>query len=67
MTAILALVLKYLPILVQAAGSIPEITGFISGLKNIFKRDKTWTAEEEAQFDAETQALRNDPAWQVND
>ena len=67
MTAILALVLKYLPILVQAAGSIPEITGFIAGLKNIFKRQKTWTPEEEAQFDAETAALRNDPAWQVND
>ena len=67
MTAILALVLKYLPILVQAAGSIPEITGFISGLKNIFKRDKIWTEAEEAQFDAETQALRNDPAWQVQD
>ena len=67
MTAILALVLKYLPILVQAAGSIPEITGFISGFKDIFKRDKIWTPEQEAQFDAETQALRNDPAWQVND
>ena len=59
--------MKYLPILVQAAGSIPEITGFISGLKNIFKRNKIWTPEEEAQFDAETEALRNDPAWQVND
>ena len=67
MTAILALVMKYLPVLVQAAGSIPEITGFIAGLKDIFKRDKIWTEEEEAKFDAETAALRNDPAWQVND
>ena len=67
MTSILALVLKYLPVLVQAAGSIPEITGFIAGLKNIFKRNKIWTPEEEAQFDAETAALRNDPAWIKND
>ena len=67
MSAILALVMKYLPILVQAAGSIPEITGFIAGLKGIFARQKTWTPEEEAEFDAQTAALRNDPAWQIND
>lgn len=67
MTAILALVLKYIPYLVQAAGSIPEITGFIASLKQIFTRDKVWTPEQEAEFDAQTEALRSDPAWQVND
>ncbi len=67
MTAILALVLKYLPYLVQAAGSIPEITGFISSLRDIFKRDKVWTPEQEAEFDASVEALRNDPAWKIND
>jgi hypothetical protein len=67
MTAILALVLKYIPYLVQAAGSIPQITGFIASLKEIFTRQKIWTPEEEAKFDAETAALRNDPAWQIND
>ena len=67
MTAILAVVLKYLPYLVQAAGSIPEITGFIASLQAIFKRDKVWTPEQEAEFDAQTEALRSDPAWQVKD
>lgn len=67
MTAILALVLKYIPYLVQAAGSIPEITGFIASLQAIFKRDKVWTPEQEAEFDAQTEALRSDPAWQIND
>lgn len=67
MTAILALVLKYIPYLVQAAGSVPEITGFIASLKQIFTRDKVWTPEEEAEFDAQTEALRSDPAWQIND
>ena len=67
MTAILALVLKYLPILVQAAGSIPEITGFIAGLQAIFKRDKIWTPEQAAEFDAQTEELRSDPAWIIND
>jgi len=67
MTAILALVLKYLPILVQAAGSIPEITSFISGLRQIFARTAIWTPEAEAKFDAETETLRDDPYWKIND
>ena len=50
MTAILGLVLKYLPYLVQASTSIPEITGFLANLKAIFKREKTWTPEEEAEY-----------------
>ncbi len=67
MTAILALVLKYIPYLVQAAGSIPEITGFISSLRDIFKREKTWTPEQEAAFDASVEALRSDPYWTSHD
>ena len=67
MTAIVGLVLKYLPYLIQASQSIPEITGFISSLRNIFKRDKIWTPEQEAEFDASVEALRNDPAWQPED
>ena len=65
MPSIVALVLKFLPYLVQASATIPEITGFISGLQAIFKRDKTWTPEQEAAFDASVEALRSDPYWQV--
>jgi hypothetical protein len=67
MSAIIALVLKYLPLLIQASASIPEITTFIANIQAIFKRDKSWTPEQEAEFDAQTQALRSDPAWQVID
>lgn len=67
MTAILALVLKYIPYLVQASASVPEITGFISSLRNIFSRDKVWTPEQEADFDASVEALKNDPYWQSQD
>ena len=65
MTAILALVIKFLPVLVQAVGSYPQIVEFIAGLRDIFKRDKIWTDEQEAEFDAQTEALRNDPAWKI--
>jgi hypothetical protein len=67
MAAIIPIIIKYLPYLIQASQSIPEITGFIASLQAIFKRDKTWTPEQEADFDAQTEAMRSDPAWQVND
>lgn len=67
MTAILVLVLKYLPYLVQAAASIPEITAFISSLRNIFKREKVWTPEQEKAFDDSVEALRSDPYWKIVD
>ncbi len=67
MTAIIALVIKFLPYLTQAAQSVPEIVGFISSLQAIFKRDKTWSPEQEAAFDAEVEALRSDPYWTSHD
>jgi len=67
MTAILALVLKYLPVLVQAAGEIPQITTFLSEIRAVFSRQKAWTDADEAEFDAGTEALRSDPAWNITD
>lgn len=67
MTSIIALVIKYLPVLISASKSIPEITGFIAALQAIFKRDKIWTPEQETEFDAQTEAMRDDPAWKVTD
>ncbi len=60
MSAIIPLVIKFLPYLTQAAQSIPEITTFIASIHDIFKRTKSWTPEQ-------TEALRSDPAWQVID
>ncbi len=67
MSAIIPLIIKFLPYLTQAAQSIPEITTFIASIHDIFKRTKSWTPEQEAEFDAQTEALRSDPAWQVID
>ncbi len=67
MSAILALVIKFLPLLTQVASSTPELIGFIKGLHDIFTRTKIWTPEQKADFDAQTEALRSDPAWQVID
>jgi hypothetical protein len=67
MTAILALVLKFLPYLVQAAEAVPQIVTFISELRAIFARTKAWTPEQEQAFDDSVEALRNDPYWKSND
>lgn len=67
MTAILALVLKFLPYLVEGAKAVPQLVTFVSQLREIFARDKVWTPEQEAEFDARIEALRDDPAWQVKD
>jgi hypothetical protein len=67
MSAIIAIIIKYLPYLVDAGKTIPQIITFIAELRAIFSRTKTWTPEQEAKFDADTEALRSDPAWQVTD
>ncbi len=67
MSAILSLVIKFLPLLTQVAQSTPALIGFIAGLHDIFTRRNIWTPEQKAEFDAQTQALRSDPAWQVID
>jgi hypothetical protein len=67
MGAIIPLIIQYLPYLVAAAKVAPQITTFIAGLHDILKRDKSWTPEQEAEFDAQTEALRSDPYWQVTD
>ncbi len=67
MGAIIPIVLRYLPYLIQASKSIPEITTFISNIHTIFKRSAVWTEDQEAEFDAQTEAMRSDPAWTVVD
>ncbi len=67
MTAIVALILQFLPYLVTAAADIPQLITFLAGLRDIFSRTNVWTADQAAQFDAATEAMRNDPAWTVTD
>ena len=63
MSSIISLVIKYLPYLVQASKSVPEVITFISNIRAIFARTKTWTPEEEAAFDASLEDLKTDPYW----
>lgn len=67
MNAIVAIFIRYLPYLIQAAQALPQITTFIAEVHAIFARTKIWTDAEEAEFDAQTAAMRSDPYWIVKD
>lgn len=63
MSSIVSIVIKYLPYLVQASKSVPEIVTFIANIRAIFARTKTWTPEQEKAFDDSLEDLKNDPYW----
>jgi hypothetical protein len=67
MGAIIAIIIQYLPYLVDATKTVPQIITFISELRAIFARTKSWTPEQEAAFDASVESLRSDPAWNIVD
>lgn len=68
MNKIYELILKYLPFLVQASASVPEIIAFVHEMRDIFKRENVWTEDEERAFDAKLEDVtKNDPAWQRRD
>jgi hypothetical protein len=68
MGSVITLIIKYLPYLVDAAKSTPQLITLIAELRRIFSRTKPWTPEVAAAFDASLDdEIRNDPAWQIRD
>lgn len=63
MTEIIALFIKYLPVLVKAAGTVPEIVSFIRRTQEILKQSKEWTPAEQAKFDADVEAITSQEHW----
>ena len=67
MNTIIQLIIKYLPYLITAGKSVPQIITFIAELHTIFARTKIWTEAQQLEFDSQTELLRNDPAWIITD
>lgn len=63
MTALIPLFIKFLPYLVQAAASVPEITTFIASFHKHLSQSTAWTPAEQDAFDQETADLKSDPYW----
>jgi hypothetical protein len=52
---------------VDATKTVPQIITFISELRAIISRDKMWTPQLEAEFDAKVESVTDSPAWKIND
>lgn len=63
MKTVIDLFLKYLPQLVQAGKSIPDITKYVGELKETLKQDAEWTPQIEADFLAKVENVTSAPHW----
>lgn len=64
---IVAIFLQYLPQLVQAAKTIPEIIGFIQRTKATLETTEEWTAAEQAAYDREVETITSQPHWKSDE
>lgn len=67
MTAIISLFMAYLPVLVKAAGTVPEIIGFIRRTQEILKQDKEWTVDQQVEFDKHVEELTSQEHWKTDE
>lgn len=63
MGTIISLFLNYLPILVNAAKSAPEIVTYIKETKAELSQTAEWTPEQEALFDRHVEEVTSQPWW----
>ena len=66
MGALIPIFLQYLPSLIKAAQSVPEIIGFIKRTQDTLRQSKEWTAAEQAQFDKDVESVMSKPHWQTD-
>lgn len=67
MTAIISLFMTYLPVLVKAAGTVPEIIGFIRRTQEILKQDSEWTVEQQMKFDEQVESITSQEHWKTDE
>lgn len=63
MSEIISLFMTYLPVLVKAAGTVPEIIAFIHRTQAILKQSEEWTPEQQAAFDAQVEEITSQEQW----
>lgn len=63
MSAIIGLIIQYLPNLIQAGKSIPEVMEFVRKTRDTLKQTKELTPEEEAAFDAYEDQITSQEHW----
>lgn len=64
MIALIPIFLQYLPQLVKAAQSIPELIGYIQRTKATLSTTGEWTPEQQAEYDKHVEEITSQPHWQ---
>lgn len=63
-TAIIGIIVEYLPVLMKAVKSVPEVMDFVKRVQEHLKQTKEWSAEQEAEFDRRLEEVTSKPHWQ---
>lgn len=61
------LFIEFLPLLVKAAKSVPEVITFIQKTRERFKQDKEWDAAAEEAFNRYKDEITSAPHWKSED
>lgn len=64
MTALIGIIVTWLPTILKAAQSVPEIVNFVKAVQSHLKQTKEWTPEQEAEFDKRLEEVTSQPHWQ---
>lgn len=64
MTALIGLIVSYLPALLKAAQSVPEVLEFVKKVQSHLKQTNEWTPEQAAAFDKRLEEVTSQEHWQ---
>ena len=63
MGALIGIIVSYLPALLQAAKSVPDVLEFVKKVQSHLKQTKEWTEAQEREFDARLEEVTSKPHW----
>lgn len=64
MGAIIGIIVQFLPYLIKAGQSVPEVIDFVKHVQEHLKQTKEWTPEQEAEFNSRLEAVTGKAHWQ---
>lgn len=54
---------KYLPLLLKAVATMPELMSYVERMREYYSQTTEWTPEQEAAFDARVEAVTSKEHW----
>ena len=63
MTALIGIIISYLPTLIKAAKSVPDVMEFIKKVQSHLKQTNEWTANQEEEFNKRLEEVTSQEHW----